>query len=515
MRLMRPLPSLIPIMLVLSVGGTAEAQQTPDKVFLPWQKPQPAAKPPANFTEILPWLLPEGGDKAKPRDATGWQAQVAAPKAPVEPVVADPGFEENPLETGGIAPNGLVLKTPLPTRIKTASQEAPAAAVPAPKIKKSIALPGDRPVGQARANEVSPGAAAVAQPSADEAPAVPATLAEPIDADEAFSPEPDQQPLAAGASIESAKPVDRDGTDAAIASPAHATGVAVHAVGEPQSLPIHAGAPVATRVQTAVPAEKKAAADHTVTAQAVTAPSVEAAPAMPQAEEAPPIPDPLPEAVVTPVAKPASPDLPVQRAKELPEAPAAATQATQIENAATAPAGAGPQSKPRAPDRLVDGASVAQQYCFNIADAAKDARYAWQKKTLADIELELNKRIALLDERTAEYQKWLARRDEFIRNAEDNVVKIYAGMKVDAAAVQLALMNEETAAAVLAKLSTRNASAILNEMEPGKASKLTMIITGAAKLKRKKELEKAPATQGADAAPVPGAPAAASEGGRS
>ena len=34
-------------------------------------------------------------------------------------------------------------------------------------------------------------------------------------------------------------------------------------------------------------------------------------------------------------------------------------------------------------------------------------------------------------------------------------------------------------AAVIAKLNTRNASAVLNEMEPSKAAKLTMIITGA------------------------------------
>ena len=120
-----------------------------------------------------------------------------------------------------------------------------------------------------------------------------------------------------------------------------------------------------------------------------------------------------------------------------------------------------------------------------------------------------------MDERTAEYQKWLTRRDEFIRNAEDNVVKIYAGMKVDAAAIQLALMNEESAAAVLAKLSTRNASAILNEMEPAKAAKLAMIITGAAKLKRKKEMQKPPAAQGANVPSAGGPVPAQSEGGRS
>ncbi len=146
--------------------------------------------------------------------------------------------------------------------------------------------------------------------------------------------------------------------------------------------------------------------------------------------------------------------------------------------------------KPKLPLRLPPDASVAEQYCFNIADAAKDARYAWQKKTLADIEEELKKRIAKLEERTAEYKKWLARRDDFIKTAKEQVVAIYAGMKPGIAATQLALMHEESAAAVLTKLKTRNASAILNEMEPQKAARLTMIITGAAKLRRQQARER-------------------------
>lgn len=146
--------------------------------------------------------------------------------------------------------------------------------------------------------------------------------------------------------------------------------------------------------------------------------------------------------------------------------------------------------KPKLPLRLPPDANVAEQYCFNIADAAKDARYAWQKKTLADIEEELKKRIAKLEERTAEYKKWLARRDDFIKTAKEQVVAIYAGMKPGIAATQLALMHEESAAAVLTKLKTRNASAILNEMEPQKAARLTMIITGAAKLRRQQARER-------------------------
>ena len=95
----------------------------------------------------------------------------------------------------------------------------------------------------------------------------------------------------------------------------------------------------------------------------------------------------------------------------------------------------GPSREPRADD-----------YCANIANPAADARFAWQKKTLADMEQEIAKRIALLEEKTAEYQKWLARRDEFSKKANETVLRIYARMRPDAAAVQLAALDEETAA---------------------------------------------------------------------
>jgi len=42
-----------------------------------------------------------------------------------------------------------------------------------------------------------------------------------------------------------------------------------------------------------------------------------------------------------------------------------------------------PQAAERKPEPA--DASPAQKYCVNIADAAADARFAWQKKSLADI----------------------------------------------------------------------------------------------------------------------------------
>lgn len=140
---------------------------------------------------------------------------------------------------------------------------------------------------------------------------------------------------------------------------------------------------------------------------------------------------------------------------------------------------------PPPPSEIETGAAEqkpAREYCASIADAAADARVAWQKKTLADLDIEIGKRIALLEAKTEEFRQWVARRDAFSKKAHDGLIRIYARMRPDAAAMQLANIDEETAASLLTKLEPRNASAILGEMEPAKAARLTATISGAAKV---------------------------------
>lgn len=153
--------------------------------------------------------------------------------------------------------------------------------------------------------------------------------------------------------------------------------------------------------------------------------------------------------------------------------PPLATVAAQTATAAAA------EQRP-APAEAPEGeAKMARDYCNNIVDAASDARFAWQKKVIAELEQEVAKRVEVLEARTSEYQRWLARRDEFSKKAQETVVTIYARMKPESAAAQLVAMDEETAAAVLTKLDPRNASAILSEMEPTQAARLTATISGA------------------------------------
>lgn len=134
----------------------------------------------------------------------------------------------------------------------------------------------------------------------------------------------------------------------------------------------------------------------------------------------------------------------------------------------------------------VDGPSsdLAKSYCVAISSAAADARIAVQKAKLAEVEKQISQRIAALEAKTAEYKNWVDRRDEFLKRANNSLVKIYTQMEPDAAALQLVEMDEETAASLLLKLEPQNASAILNEMVPDKAARLAATISGAARLKR-------------------------------
>jgi flagellar motility protein MotE (MotC chaperone) len=125
--------------------------------------------------------------------------------------------------------------------------------------------------------------------------------------------------------------------------------------------------------------------------------------------------------------------------------------------------------------------SEVERFCSNIADAARDRRYALQAAELKQLQAELDTRIKELDAKKSEYETWLKRREVFLARAEDGVVKIYSGMKPDAAAARLAILNVDLAAAILMKLESRKAGIILNEMEEKAAAALTRVMASAAR----------------------------------
>ena len=122
-----------------------------------------------------------------------------------------------------------------------------------------------------------------------------------------------------------------------------------------------------------------------------------------------------------------------------------------------------------------------ERFCSNIADAARDRRYALQAQELETLQKDIDQRMKLLEEKRAEYEEWLKRRDDFLSKAEDNVVKINAAMKPDAAAERLAEVNINVAAGIMMKLDSRKAGVILNEMDRKAAAALTGIMASAAR----------------------------------
>lgn len=125
------------------------------------------------------------------------------------------------------------------------------------------------------------------------------------------------------------------------------------------------------------------------------------------------------------------------------------------------------------PAEPAGAATEAKQFCANNLAIAGDARIAWQTSKLLDLEAQIKQRLADLEARKAQLVEWLQKHDEVMKKATDDVIAIYMHMKPDAAASQLAVMDDATAAALIAKLPPRLAGPILNEMEPPRAAQLT------------------------------------------
>jgi flagellar motility protein MotE (MotC chaperone) len=143
------------------------------------------------------------------------------------------------------------------------------------------------------------------------------------------------------------------------------------------------------------------------------------------------------------------------------------------------PAGAqdAPRPKPPAPEHSAD--SEIARYCGALAPTASEARAAYQLRRLADLEDQVREEVEKLEKKETAAREWVTRREAMMKNATDDVVAIYSKMTAEAAAAQMADMDEVVAAAVLAKLNPRAASDILAEMPADKAARLSTLLAGA------------------------------------
>lgn len=135
-----------------------------------------------------------------------------------------------------------------------------------------------------------------------------------------------------------------------------------------------------------------------------------------------------------------------------------------------------PRQKPRS--EAVEPPSDSELYCKNVAEAASEARIQWQTWKLISLEASLRDRIAELQRKEKEFEKWVKRREDLMDEVEDQVVSIIGRMRPEAAAAQLSTTDEEAAVGVLLKLKARVASSILDEMDPARAAQLTQSMMG-------------------------------------
>lgn len=142
--------------------------------------------------------------------------------------------------------------------------------------------------------------------------------------------------------------------------------------------------------------------------------------------------------------------------------------------------------KPKPPpapaaDKSADAkAGDVSRYCANVAPVAAEARNAWETRRLNELDAEIKQRIADLEKTEAETRDWVSKRETLLNAASDDVVAIYAKMDPEAAAAQLAIVDEPIAVSILHKLKAGAASAILDQMEAARAARLTSLILAAA-----------------------------------
>jgi len=120
----------------------------------------------------------------------------------------------------------------------------------------------------------------------------------------------------------------------------------------------------------------------------------------------------------------------------------------------------------------------ASRFCGAVAPSVVEARIAWQTKRLAELDAQVQQRLADLEKAEAAMQEWVAKRDAMLKAASDDLVAIYSRMQPENAAVQLSALDDQMAAAILGKLKPAAAGAILDEMEAERASRLESFLSG-------------------------------------
>ena len=117
-------------------------------------------------------------------------------------------------------------------------------------------------------------------------------------------------------------------------------------------------------------------------------------------------------------------------------------------------------------------------YCQNLVPTITNAKTVAETAQLMKLQSDISLRMAELEARKAEVEVLVKQHEAFLRLADEGKIAIYLKMKPDAAAAQLAMMDETLGAAIIAKLPPRSASLILAEMPAEQAARLASALGG-------------------------------------
>ena len=141
--------------------------------------------------------------------------------------------------------------------------------------------------------------------------------------------------------------------------------------------------------------------------------------------------------------------------------------------------------KPAAPPPDKSADAGVSRYCANVAPVAAEARIAWETRRLNELDAQIKQRVSELQKAEADTRDWVSKRDALLNSASDDVVSIYSKMDPEAAAAQIAAMDESIAVSILHKLKVGAASAIFDQMEAARAARLTSLILAVAAPEKK------------------------------
>ena len=126
--------------------------------------------------------------------------------------------------------------------------------------------------------------------------------------------------------------------------------------------------------------------------------------------------------------------------------------------------------------------ALAKDYCAAFVKEAENARESRQKTELEALNATLDKKLAEINEKTTQLEKWVTQREAIQSEATAAVLKIYDSMDPTVSSQEIAKLDLVAAAAILGKMKPKKASDILKEMPPTTAARIIAIISSEANL---------------------------------